>query len=62
MKLLFKKIKTFLNKLSLPKKGEINYAQFEKLESKKYPNANLGDHKRFKHHPYLCTPECFRRR
>ncbi len=63
MKLLFKKIKDFQEKLSLSKKGEINYAQFEKLESKKYPHQQIKDDPCFKsHHPYHCTDECFRKR
>ncbi len=63
MKLIFQRIKSFFKKYISVKKGEINYAQFEKLESKKYRQRHMNDDPCFtKHHPYHCTDQCFRKR
>ena len=60
---IIQKTKELLQRLNATTKGEINYAQFEKLESKKYPHNQIRDEPCFrKHHPYRCTEECFRKR
>lgn len=63
IKSLYEKAKELLKSMNKSTKREISYAEFEKIESKKYQKMFLPENEQnFKsQHPYYCTSECNRK-